>query len=103
VAQRSKGKDAVFVHVDRLGMEDFYVLPNKERPTEPFREKSKRISCSGHATSHALETSIPMIALEESFSFKSFLCASGKVNESARRHIVDEIKDPRIVILDPTS
>jgi hypothetical protein len=96
-----QGKDAVFVHVDRLGMKDFYVLQTKKGPLNLSGKIQANLLQAVTQLRTALETSIPMIASRNKvFPSKVFLCASGKVNESARRHIVDEIKDPRIVILD---
>jgi hypothetical protein len=96
-----QGKDAMFVHVDKLGMQDFYVLQTKKGPLNLSGKVQANLLQAITQLRTALETSIPMIASRKKvFPSKVFLCASGKVNESARRHIVDEIKDPRIIILD---
>lgn len=96
-----QGKDAVFVHVDRLGMQDYYVVQTKKGPLNLSGKVQTNLLHAITQLRTALETSIPMIASRKKvFPSKVFLCTSGKVNESARRHIVDELKDPRIVILD---
>ena len=96
-----QGKDAVFVHTDKLGMQDLYVVQTKKGALNLSGKFQANLLTATTQLRTALGTSIPMIASRrKAFPSKAFLCASGKVNESARRHMVDEIKDPRVVVLD---
>ena len=49
----------------------------------------------------AAETPVPLVEKhKKGLPAKVILCCSGKINENARQHIVDEIKDPRIAFMD---
>lgn len=96
-----KGKDAVFVNVDKLGMEDYYVIQTKRgkvnlsgRPTENAISAITQLRT-------ALETPIFITARKSKvLASKAFLCISGKITENARVHIVSEVADARVVFFD---
>ncbi len=96
-----QGKDAVFSHTDMLGMRDIYVVQTKKGPLNLSGKLQANLLAATVQLRTALETSIPLIDCKTKvFPSKAILCASGKVNDSARRHIVDEFKDPRVLVWD---
>lgn len=96
-----KGKDAVFMHEDLLGIRDWYVVQTKRGPLNLSGKASANLLNAVAQLRTALDTPIPLVAERKSaLASKVFLCASGKINESARQHIVSEIKDRRLVFLD---
>ena len=96
-----KGKDAVFLHEDKLGICDLYVVQTKRGRLNMAATASTNLINIIAQIRTALETPVPLIARRKTiYPTKVFLCASGKINESARQHIVQEVKDPRITFLD---
>lgn len=96
-----QGKDAVFIHTDRLGMKDYYVVQTKRGSINLSGKLHANLTTATTQLRTAIQTSIPLIGQrKKAYPTKAFLCASGKVNDAARRHFIEEINDPRIVVLD---
>lgn len=96
-----KGKDAVFVALDQLGMRDVYVVQTKRGPLNLARKASANVVEAATQLKTALDTKVSFISTKEKkLPSKVILCASGKINEAARQHIVDEVRDPRIIFMD---
>ncbi len=96
-----KGKDAIFFATDSLGIEDMYVVQTKKGSLNMSRKAGENIVEAIIQLKTALATSVPLPAKHtQKLPAKAFLCASGKINESARDHIVQQVGDPRIIILD---
>jgi energy-coupling factor transporter ATP-binding protein EcfA2 len=96
-----RGKDAAFVAVDNLGIEDLYVLQTKKGALNLARKAQSNIVEAITQLKTALETRVVFIKTKQKkYPAKAILCASGKINDSARTYIVGEVKDPRVVFLD---
>lgn len=96
-----KGKDAIFIHHDLLGMTDIYAVQTKKGSLNMSGKQTENVVTAITQLRTALQTKIPLLASKTKvLPSKVFLCTSGKINDSARSHIVDEIKDPRLVFLD---
>ena len=99
--QTEKGKDAIFIATDQLGINNVYVVQTKKGKLTLSKDSSKNIITIITQLRTALETPVFFIApKEKKFPIKVILCTSGKINESARKHIVDEIKNPRLEFMD---
>jgi hypothetical protein len=96
-----KGKDAIFFTFDKLGIEDMYVVQTKKGSLNMSRKVGENIVEAITQLKTALTTTVPIPAKhKKKLPSKAFLCSSGKVNENARDHIVEQVGDPRLVILD---
>lgn len=98
---REEGKDAIFTSEDPLGMEDVYAIQTKKGSINLSGDAKKNLLSAVAQLRTALETPIFLAANKRKVRpTKVLLCASGKINDQARKHIVDEINDPRLVFLD---
>ena len=96
-----KGKDAVFVKTDPLGIEDIYVLQTKKGRLNLTSKASSSVVEAVTQLKTALQTKVFLTKTKtKKFPIKAILCASGNINEHARQHIVDAVDDPRIEFLD---
>jgi GTPase SAR1 family protein len=96
-----KGKDAVFISPDQLGLNNVYVLQTKKGSLNLTRKTSTNLLEAMTQIRTALETKVYLTKTKEKkLPAKVILCASGQINEHARTHVVDTIKDPRIEFFD---
>lgn len=96
-----KGKDAVFVTTDKLGIEDAYVVQTKKGNINLSRKTEANLLEARTQLKTAAETKVTFIKTKrKQLPVKVILCVSGKINEAAREHISHEISDPRLVFLD---
>lgn len=96
-----KGKDAVFISVDQLGLNNIYVVQTKRGSLNLTRKTSTNLLEAITQIKTALGTRVYLTKTKEKkYPVKVMLCASGQINEHARTHIVEEIADPRIDFLD---
>ena len=96
-----KGKDAIFVSIDELGMENLYVIQTKKGTLTMSRRVTDNLIEAITQLKTALATRVPLVNKHKKvFPAKVLLCSSGKINENARQHIVDEIQDARIQFMD---
>lgn len=96
-----KGKDAVFISIDQLGMENVYVVQTKRGSLNLTRKASNNLFEAMTQVRTALETRVYITKTKEKkYPAKVILCASGQINEHSRVHIVEEIPDSRIEFID---
>lgn len=96
-----KGKDAVFVNVDKLGIEDAYVVQTKKGNINLSRKTEANLLEAMTQLKTAADTKVTFVKTKRrQLPVKVILCVSGKINDAAREHICQEISDPRLVFLD---
>jgi energy-coupling factor transporter ATP-binding protein EcfA2 len=96
-----KGKDAVFVSIDKLGMDDVYVVQTKKGKLNLASKAQHNIVEAVTQLRTAAQTKVTFSnSRQKRLPVKVFLCASGTINEAARMHIAEEVDDPRIVFMD---
>src|ERR1051326_164672 len=80
-----KGKDAVFISIDALGIEDLYAVQTKKGGLNMSSKFASNIVQSITQLKMALETPVPCLTKRvKKLPSKAFLCCSGKINDSAR-------------------
>lgn len=90
-----KGKDAVFLSVDKLGQEDVYVVQTKKGNINLARKAHSNLIEAVTQLRTAFQTKVVLIKGKKSLlPTKVILCVSGQINEAAKQHIVQEIGDP---------
>ncbi|MBK9096713.1 MAG: NACHT domain-containing protein [bacterium] len=96
-----EGKDTLFTETDKLGQNLFYAVQTKKGHLNMAAKASNNVNNAIAQLRTALEVKIPLISSKKNiYPDQVMLCASGKINTTARKHIVDEIKDPRIRFMD---
>ncbi len=96
-----EGKDALFYDVDSLGFKNFYAIQTKKGSLNLSRKHNENVITAITQLKTAAETAVPLLDPKEKiFPSKVILCCSGKINRNAREHIVNEVKDPRIMFMD---
>lgn len=96
-----EGKDTLFVSTDELGMHNIYEVQTKKGSINLAGKANKSLVTTITQLRTALETTVVLLEKRQKVHpTKVFLCASGAISDSARRHILDEVKDERIVFLD---
>jgi hypothetical protein len=96
-----KGKDALFSETNKFGQEDIIAVQTKRGNLNLTSNASANLANATAQLRTALETNIPLLSSRRKvLPAKVYLCASGKINENARHHIVEEVRDPRITFLD---
>jgi hypothetical protein len=95
------GKDAVFVNTDPLGLTEILVVQTKKGTLNESRSKKQNVIEAITQLKTASATSVMLLATKSKhIPSKVYLCASGEINDAAKHHIIDEVKDPRLVFLD---
>lgn len=95
------GRDAIFVHTDRFGETEIVAIQTKKGNLTMARDPKNNITEAQTQLRTALST--PYVCVETKrkiYPSSVYLIASGKINEHARQHILDQISDPRIKYLD---
>lgn len=96
-----EGKDCVFLHRDPLGDVNVYAVQTKAGDLNMSSKASRNVVTALTQVRTMLETDIPFIEDRRTIRpHKVFLCASGKINDRARRYILDEVKTPQIEFRD---
>lgn len=96
-----EGKDALFIETNALGMDDVWVVQTKKGALTMAGSAEKNVIQAIVQLRMALSTRYVFAdTKEKKIPQKAILCASGKINGSARKHIADEVSDPRLVFLD---
>lgn len=96
-----KGKDALFVSTDKLGIEDVYVVQTKKGHLNLARKAQANVVEAITQLKTAAQTRVTLLStMKKRLPAKVILCVSGTINESARQHIFEEINDPRLLFLD---
>ena len=96
-----EGKDIIFVNQDPMGFKNVYAVQTKKGDINLAAKANRNLITALTQVQTALETSVVFLGPRESQKpTKVILCASGRINEAARKHIAAEISDPRIEFLD---
>ncbi len=96
-----EGKDTLFVATTPLGMREVYVVQTKRGNLNLSSDVSQNVITATTQLKTALETPVTFTgSREKKWPSHAILCASGKINPSARKQIVDEVKDPRLSFMD---
>lgn len=96
-----QGKDCIFLTTNKLEALDIYCVQTKKGNLNLASKSSQNTVVAITQLRTALNTSvqIPSLHIKQNPD-KVILCSSGKINESARHHILDQLKDNRIVFWD---
>jgi len=96
-----EGKDCFFIGIDQLEQRLLYVVQTKKGNVNLTAEASKSLitAITQLRTSLATQVCLPC-SKEKMYPSFAVLCASGKINGKARKHICDEIKDTRLKFYD---
>ncbi|MBM3789150.1 MAG: NACHT domain-containing protein [Acidobacteria bacterium] len=96
-----QGKDAGFISIDQLGSHNLYVVQTKKGNLNLAKEAKSNVIEAVTQLRTALATHVVFLAEKQKrLPSKAILCASGKINSSARQHIAAEIQDPRFQCFD---
>ena len=96
-----KGKDTIFSEKSKLGHTDIVAVQTKKGNLNLASKASQNLESAIAKLRRALATSIPLLeAKKKVLPSRVHLCASGKINEHARHHIIETVQDPRIEFLD---
>lgn len=95
------GKDAIFVETDKLGINIWSAVQTKKGNLNLASSAGASLVSASLQCRTALETSYVVAVTKEKIRpSRVFLCISGKINDAAKQHIIDEIKNPNISFLD---
>ena len=96
------GKDSIFVTENKLGLLDTYALQTKRGHLNLGRKESDSIVEATTQLRTALATSIRLLrpTPRRVVPNRAILCASGKINSSARTYILEHVDNPNISFLD---
>ena len=95
------GKDTIFTIEDSLGLLTIIAVQTKKGNLNLAGTTSKNLIDAMTQIRTALATSIILLATKQKVRpNRIILAASGKINDAARQHILDEVKDPNIVFFD---
>jgi energy-coupling factor transporter ATP-binding protein EcfA2 len=96
-----KGKDAVFISIDQLSLKNLYVVQTKKGKINMAKTATTNVVEIITQLRTALNTPVVFVMTKEKkYPAKVIVCASGKINDSAREYIIDTVKDSRIEFLD---
>ena len=95
------GKDALFSEVDNLRQTNIIAVQTKKGNLNLSKKVSQNVVESIVQLKTCLHTSIPDLKTKRKIlPAKVMLCASGKINDAAKAHIIEQISDPRVSFLD---
>ena len=96
-----EGKACIFTDEDKLGMRLLYVVQTKKGNLNLAKKASDSLIEAKTQLQTALQTKVTFTATRERiYPSVAILCASGKINQSARNYIAGEINDPRLRFMD---
>ena len=96
-----EGKDAIFTHTDPLGNVDIYAVQTKVGNLNLASKASQNLVTALTQVHTALSTPVPLLKPKgKRFPAKVVLCTSGKINQAARKHIVEQASDHHVEFLD---
>lgn len=96
-----QGKDALFIEKNLMGLWAVVAVQTKKGNLNLASKATQNIETALTQLRTACNTTVIMLLDKKKVKpSKVLLCASGKINDAARRHIVDEVRDPRIDFLD---
>lgn len=91
-----EGKDAVFLAPDPLGGDDVVVLQTKKGNLTLASTARDNLNNAVAQLRTALETPVVFLNKQKRLPSKVILCASGKINDPARKYIADQLKTPTL-------
>jgi GTPase SAR1 family protein len=95
------GKDALFFDVSRLGIAEYIAVQTKKGPLNLASKATANVAIAITQLQTALTTPFSCVATRKKIvPDRVILCASGKINDSARHHILEVLKVPTIQFLD---
>jgi len=95
------GKDAIFIDIDQLGFKSITALQTKKGHLNLAAKAASNLIEATTQLKTALDSSITITATREKRRpNRVILCASGKINDAAKQHILDEVKNPNIQFMD---
>lgn len=95
------GKDCYFLGNDKLGFPEIYAVQTKKGNLNLASKAANNLITAITQIRTCLDAHIGLLDTRSKRTpTKVYLCASGSINEAARNHIVDEVRDPRIEFLD---
>lgn len=95
------GKDAIFIATNQLGQQEVYAVQTKKGNLNLGKKASANLADAATQLRTAVDTNIALLnPRRKERPTKGILCASGKINDAARRYILDEVQDPRLMFLD---
>lgn len=95
------GKDTVFGEKDRLGFELLIAVQTKKGNLNLASKTNSNLVEAITQLRTALETSITLVKNKSKVvPNRAILCASGKINDHARDHIIGHVSNPNIQFLD---
>lgn len=97
-----QGKDALFYDYDRLGKLELTAIQTKAGSINLAAKASQNIVDLVAQLRTAASTAYPLLmpVKAKTRASKTILVASGRINDSARRHLVDEVNDNGLQFLD---
>ncbi len=96
-----KGKDTIFISKDPMGLIDVYAVQTKKGNLNMAKRAASNVVEAVTQLKTALSTYVVILKTKEKkYPSKVFLCASGKINETAQDYIIEEVKSPMIVFMD---
>ena len=95
------GKDALFSSTDQLGISTIIAVQTKKGNLNLASAAQRNLIDAITQLRTALETSIVLISTRQKcLPNRVILAASGRINDAARHHILDEVKSPNITFWD---
>ena len=95
------GKDALFIATNQLGQREVYAVQTKKGNLNLAKRASANLADAATQLKTAVDTNVVLLnPHRKERPTKAILCASGRINHAARRHILDEVRDPRLMFLD---
>lgn len=97
------GKDTVFTEIDRFGVTTVVAVQTKKGNLNLGSNVSQNVVSAITQLKTSLETTVTLLAPKQHVRpHRAYLCASGKINDAARAHIMREVSSPNITFLDTT-
>lgn len=95
------GKDTIFIEKDRLGFTQILAVQTKKGNMNLSRTAHSNIVEAITQLKTALATTVTLLMNRQKLiPNRAILCASGKINNAAREHILTQVGNPNIQFLD---
>lgn len=98
---RECGKDSIFISRDPIGVLDVYAVQTKKGTLNCSRKIAQNVVEATTQLKTSLSTEVPLtINKEKKLPTKALLCASGKINDTAKDYIIKHVTSPSVVFID---
>lgn len=95
------GKDALFTEINKLGLVEYVAVQTKKGPLNLASKAAQNVVTAITQVQTALATTYVLTATRQKITpNRVVLCASGKINPSARQHISEALTTSNIQFLD---